>query len=116
MYQFYREAPKMYVFLALAIAAEVLATSLLKYTEGFTRLWPTLACLAVYGASFYLIAQALTRGMQVGIAYAIWAGLGTTLIVVIGVLFLHEPLGAAKIAGVALVVAGVVTLNLAGAH
>ncbi|MBT2233294.1 multidrug efflux SMR transporter [Nonomuraea sp. NEAU-A123] len=106
----------MYVFLALAIAGEVLATSLLKSTEGFTRLWPSLACLAGYAASFYMLTQALMRGMQVGIAYAVWAGLGTTLIVTIGVLFLHEPLTAAKVAGVALVVAGVVTLNLAGAH
>ncbi|MET7464687.1 SMR family transporter [Nonomuraea sp. NPDC005501] len=106
----------MYLFLALAIGAEVLGTTLLKSTEGFTRLWPTLACLACYGAAFLLLARALERGMQVGVAYAIWAGLGTTLIVVIGMLFLGEPLTAAKVAGVALVVAGVVTLNLAGAH
>lgn len=106
----------MYVFLALAIAGEVLATSLLKSTEGFTRLWPSLACVAGYVASFYMLTQALARGMQVGIAYAVWAGLGTTLIVAVGVLFLHEPLTVAKAAGVALVVAGVVTLNLGGAH
>lgn len=54
--------------------------------------------------------------MQVGFAYAVWSGLGTTLIVIIGALFLGESLSATKIAGVALVVAGVVTLNLAGAH
>ncbi|NUW32005.1 multidrug efflux SMR transporter [Nonomuraea sp. SMC257] len=106
----------MYVFLALAIVAEVVATSLLKTTEGFTRLWPTLGCLAGYGAAFLLLTQALERGMQVGVAYAVWSGLGTTLIVIIGMLFLGEPLTAAKVAGVVLVVAGVVTLNLAGAH
>ncbi|NUW41851.1 DMT family transporter [Nonomuraea rhodomycinica] len=106
----------MYAFLALAIVAEVVATSLLKTTEGFTRLWPSLGCLAGYGAAFLLLTQALERGMQVGVAYAVWSGLGTTLIVVIGMLFLGEPLTAAKVAGVALVVAGVVTLNLAGAH
>ncbi|MBN6051529.1 multidrug efflux SMR transporter [Nonomuraea sp. RK-328] len=106
----------MYVFLALAIVAEVLATSLLKTTEGFTRLWPTLGCLAGYGTAFLLLTQALERGMQVGVAYAVWSGLGTTLIVIIGMLFLGEPLTVAKVAGVALVVAGVVTLNLAGAH
>ncbi|MEU4580392.1 multidrug efflux SMR transporter [Nonomuraea sp. ATR24] len=105
-----------YLFLALAIAAEVLATSLLKSTEGFTRLWPTLGCLATYAAAFYMLTQALTRGLGVGFSYAVWSGLGTTLIVVIGVLFLSEPLNWAKVIGVALVVAGVVTLQLGGAH
>ncbi|GHE46853.1 multidrug resistance protein Mmr [Streptosporangium violaceochromogenes] len=105
-----------YLFLALAITAEVFATSLLKSTEGFTRLWPTLGCLAIYGMSFLMLAQALSRGLGVGIAYAIWSGLGTTLIVVAGVLFLNEPLSPVKVAGVALVVAGVVTLQLGGAH
>ncbi|WP_049567822.1 DMT family transporter [Nonomuraea sp. SBT364] len=105
-----------YLFLALAICAEVLATSLLRTTEGFTRLWPTIGCLATYGVSFYMLTQALTRGLGVGFSYAVWSGLGTTLIVVVGVLFLNEPLNAAKVAGVALVVAGVVTLQLGGAH
>lgn len=105
-----------YLFLTGAILVEVLATSLIKSTEGFTRLWPTLGCLAGYAAALVLLAQAIERGMQVGIGYAVWAALGTTLIVVIGVLFLNEPLTAAKVAGVALVVAGVVTLNLSGAH
>jgi small multidrug resistance pump len=105
-----------YLFLALAIVAEVIGTTLLRSTEGFTRLWPTLACLASYGASFLLIAQSLERGMHTGIAYAIWAGLGTSLIAAIGMLYLHEPVSAAKITGVALVVIGVVTLNLAGSH
>jgi small multidrug resistance pump len=104
-----------YLFLALAIGAEVLATSLLKATEGFTKLWPTVGVLALYAGAFYTLTQALVRGMQVGVAYAIWSGLGTTLIVIIGVLFLQEPINVAKAIGVALVVAGVVTLNLAGA-
>lgn len=105
-----------YVFLTLAICAEVLGTTLLKYTAGFTRLWPTVGSLAAYGLSFLLLAQALARGLGVGIAYAIWSGLGTALIVVIGVLVLREPLTAVKVAGLALVVAGVVTLQLGGAH
>jgi len=105
-----------YVFLTLAICAEVLGTTLLKYTEGFTKLWPTVGSLTAYGLSFALLAQALARGLGVGIAYAIWSGLGTGLIVVIGVVFLREPLTAVKIAGVAMVVAGVVTLQLGGAH
>jgi small multidrug resistance pump len=105
-----------YLFLALAIAAEVVATSLLKSTVGFTKLWPTVGVLATYAAAFYLLTQSLIRGMQVGVAYALWSGVGTTLIVIIGMLFLQEPLTLTKAIGVALVVAGVVTLNLAGAH
>ena len=105
-----------YLFLAGAIVAEVAATSLLKSTEGFSKLWPTVACLAGYGVAFVLLAGAIERGLQVGVGYAIWSGLGTTLIVAIGTLFLDEPLTAAKIAGIALVVAGVVILNLSGAQ
>ncbi|MEW2354237.1 multidrug efflux SMR transporter [Spirillospora sp. NPDC029432] len=105
-----------YLLLIIAIIAEVIATSLLKSTEGFTRLWPSVACLAGYGAAFVLLSQAIARGMQVGVGYALWSALGTTLIVIIGVAFLDEPLSAAKVAGIGLVVAGVVTLNLSGAH
>jgi small multidrug resistance pump len=105
-----------YVFLGLAITAEVLGTSLLKSTEGFSRLWPTVACLVAYAGSFLALSAALARGMQVGVGYAVWSGLGITLIVVIGALFLHEPLSVTKVLGVVLVIAGVVVLNLGGAH
>lgn len=105
-----------YVFLCLAVVAEVIATSLLKSTEGFTRLWPTVLCLAGYGGAFYLLTLAIQRGMSVGVGYALWSGLGTTLIVLIGALYLHEPLSAIKLAGIGLIVAGVVVLNLEGAH
>lgn len=103
-----------YIFLCLAIVAEVIATSLLKSTEGFSRLWPTLMCLAAYGGAFYLLALAIQRGMNVGLGYALWSGLGTTLIVLIGAWYLHEPLSAVKIVGVGLIVAGVVVVNLEG--
>lgn len=105
-----------FVLLAVAIAFEVLATSLLKTTEGFSRLWPTVGCLAGYAIAFLALAMAIQRGLQVGVGYAIWSGLGTTLIVIIGALFLNEPLTAVKVAGVVLVVSGVVLLNLSGAH
>ncbi len=104
-----------YVFLALAITAEVVATSLLKLTDGFTRLWPTVGSLAMYGVAFALLAQTL-RSIPVGVAYALWAGLGTAAIVAIGAVFLGEPLTATKVAGIGLVIAGVVVLNLGGAH
>jgi small multidrug resistance pump len=105
-----------YLFLFVAIFAEVIATSLLKSTDGFTRLWPTLVCLLGYGISFALLALSISRGMQTDVAYALWSAIGTAVIVLIAVVFLGSPLSAAKIVGVALIVAGVVTLNLGGAH
>ncbi|MER6944494.1 multidrug efflux SMR transporter [Nonomuraea sp. NPDC000554] len=105
-----------YVFLGLAIVAEVLGTSLLKTTDGFTRLWPTMACLVAYAGAFFALALAIQQGLKVGVGYAVWSGLGTTLIVVIGALFLGESITVPKAVGVALVIAGVVVLNLGGAH
>ncbi|GLW28393.1 DMT family transporter [Actinoplanes regularis] len=105
-----------YFLLALAIAAELLATSLMKATDGFTRLWPTLAVLAGYAISFIALAQAVKDGLQVGVAYAIWSAVGTAAIVVIAALFLNEPVTLAKVGGIALIIAGVVMLNLTGAQ
>jgi small multidrug resistance pump len=104
-----------WVFLGVAIALEVVATSLLKSTEGFTRLWPTVACLVGYAGAFYALTLSL-RELQVGTAYAMWSGIGTAAIATIGVVFLHEPLTVTKVVGIVLVVAGVVVLNLGGAH
>jgi len=105
-----------YLLLLCAIFAEVVATSLLKSTEGFTRLWPTVTCLVGYAVSFALLALSIARGMRTDVAYALWSAIGTAAIVLIAVLFLGSPVSVAKVAGVALVIAGVVTLNLAGAH
>ena len=104
-----------YLYLLAAIAAEVFATSTIKSTDGFTRLWPTLACAAGYHISFVALAQAV-KGVQVGVAYAIWSGLGTAAIVAIGAAFLGEPITVTKVTGMALIIAGVVTLNLSGSH
>ncbi|MET7639009.1 multidrug efflux SMR transporter [Streptomyces sp. NPDC005438] len=104
-----------YATLAGAILAEVLGTSSMKYSEGFTRLWPTLGAVAGYLVAFALLAQTL-KTMSVGTAYAIWAGLGTAAIAAIGMAFMGEAANAAKITGLALVIAGVVVLNLGGAH
>lgn len=105
-----------YLFLFCAIFAEVIATSLLKSTEGFTRLWPTGICLTGYAISFALLAVSISRGMQTDVAYALWSAIGTALIVLIAVLFLGSTVSVAKVVGVALIIAGVVTLNLSGAH
>ena len=103
-----------YVFLMAAIATEILATSLMKSTEGFTRLWPTVVCLAGYAFSLIALSQAV-KGVPVGVAYALWSALGTAAIVAIGAAFLGEPITLIKVAGISLIIAGVVTLNLGGA-
>jgi small multidrug resistance pump len=104
-----------YVFLLFAIAFEVVATSLLKLSDGFTRLWPTVGSVTGYVAAFVLLAV-VVRHVPVGVAYAMWAGLGTAAIAAVGVVFLHESITVAKVAGVLLVIGGVVLLNLGGAH
>ncbi|MEV0305753.1 DMT family transporter [Streptomyces pratens] len=104
-----------YLLLAGAIAAEVGATTAMKYSEGFSKLWPSLLTLLGYVVSFSLLAQTL-RTLSIGTAYAIWAGVGTAAIAAIGILFMGEGLTAAKAAGIALIIVGVVVLNLGGAH
>ncbi|MGW0148379.1 DMT family transporter [Streptomyces sp. NPDC003333] len=107
-----------YLLLAGAIAAEVAATTAMKYSEGFSRLLPSLLTALGYLVSFTLLAQTL-KTVSVGTAYAIWAGVGTATIATIatiGVLFLGEGMTAVKAAGIALIILGVVVLNLGGAH
>ncbi|WP_432038766.1 DMT family transporter [Streptomyces cucumeris] len=104
-----------YLMLSGAILAEVLATTAMKYSDGFTRLWPTVVTVTGYLIAFVLLAQTL-KTVSVGTAYAIWAGAGTAVIAVIGMVFLGEAATAAKVIGVLLVIAGVVVLNLGGAH
>ncbi|SNX57582.1 small multidrug resistance pump [Streptomyces sp. TLI_55] len=104
-----------YVLLGAAIAAEVGATTAMKYSEGFSRLLPSLLTVLGYVVSFALLAQTL-RTVAVGTAYAIWAGVGTASIAAIGMVFLGEGMTAAKAAGIVLIILGVVVLNLGGAH
>jgi small multidrug resistance pump len=104
-----------YILLAAAIAAEVAGTTAMKFSDGFSKLWPSLGTAAGYLVAFTLLAQTL-KTMNVGTAYAIWAGVGTAAVAAIGMLFLDESAGLAKLAGIALVIAGVVLLSLGGAH
>ena len=103
------------VLLTIAIAAEVAATVSLRYAEGFTRIGPSAIVVAGYAASFYLLSLIL-RELSVGTTYAIWAGAGTAAIAVIGIVVLGEPATAVKLASIALIIAGVIGLNLSGAH
>ena len=102
-------------FLTVAIICEVVGTTFLKYSDGFSRLGPSLGTVVGYGLSFVLLAQAL-RTMEVSVVYAIWSGVGTALITVIGITVLGESINLIKIAGIALIIVGVVALNLTGAH
>ncbi|WP_030619165.1 DMT family transporter [Streptomyces sclerotialus] len=104
-----------YVTLGAAILVEVLATTAMKYSDGFTKLWPSLGTAAGYLVAFVLLAQTL-KTMSVGTTYAIWSGAGTAVIAAIGMLFLGEAANAARLIGIALIIVGVVVLNLGGAH
>lgn len=104
----------MYVLMMLiAIAVEIAATSLLRSTEGFTRPLPTALCLAGYLLAFTLIAR-VVQHLPVGVVYAIWSGVGTVVVAAIGVAFLGDRLNAPSIVGLALVVVGVLLLNVSG--
>ncbi|MDB5749631.1 MAG: multidrug transporter [Ramlibacter sp.] len=102
---------KAYAFLAIAILAEVIATSCLRATEGFTRLLPSVATVVGYAVSFYFLSLTLAT-IPAGIAYAIWSGVGIVLISSIGWLLYGQSLDVPAIAGMALIVAGVVVINL----
>jgi small multidrug resistance pump len=102
-----------YLLLACAIASEVAATSLLPRTAGFTVLVPSLTVLACYALSFVMLAQ-VVKTMPVGVAYAIWAAAGTAAVAAIGAVFLGQSLSGWQIGGLALVVVGVVLLQLGG--
>jgi len=103
-----------YLLLALAISSEICATVSMKYCEGFTRLLPSIVVVLGYAFSFLMLSQAL-RHIPVSTAYAIWSGAGTAVVASIGFVFLGEGLNALKLAGLVLIIAGVVALNLGGA-
>lgn len=100
-----------YVWLAIAIVAEVIGTSALRASEGFTRLAPSLVVVAGYGLAFYCLSMTL-KSMPVGIVYAIWSGVGIVLITLVAMVLYRQVPDLAAVAGLSLIVAGVVVLNL----
>ncbi|MCO4879866.1 multidrug efflux SMR transporter [Paraburkholderia caribensis] len=100
-----------YALLGVAIVAEVIATSALRASEGFTRLVPALVVLLGYGISFYCLSLTL-KSLPVGIVYAIWSGVGIVLITLVAILMYRQVPDLAAVAGLSLIVAGVVVLNL----
>jgi small multidrug resistance pump len=103
------------VLLALAIVSEVIGTVLLRVSDGMSKLVPSVGMLAAYGVSVYLLALVL-KHIDIGLTYAIWAGAGTAMVAVIGVLAWNEPMGLVKVLSIGAVILGVVGLNLSGAH
>ena len=102
--------PMNWLYLGIAIVAEVIATSALKSAEGFTRLAPSLVVLVGYVTAFYFLSLTL-KTIPVGLAYAIWSGVGIVLIVLIAWLVLGQPLDAPALIGLALIIAGVIVIN-----
>ena len=100
-----------WIFLAVAIVSEVIATSFLKAAEGFTRLWPSLVVVTGYLLAFYLLSLTL-KTIPVGVAYAIWSGVGIVLIALSGWLFLGQSLDMPAVIGLSLIIAGVAVINV----
>jgi small multidrug resistance pump len=100
-----------YWYLTIAIVAEVLATSALKESQGFSKLLPSLLVIAGYGASFYFLSLVL-QTIPIGVAYALWAGLGIVLITIVGAVMFGQKMDLAAILGIALIVSGVIVLRV----
>lgn len=100
-----------YLFLAVAIVAEVIATTALKASEGFSRPGPSVLVVAGYAIAFYLLSLTL-NSIPIGIAYAIWAGGGIILVALFGWLIYGQQLDLAALAGIALILTGVMVINL----
>ena len=103
------------VLLTFAIVSEVAGTIALRYSDGFTKLVPSVIVVGGYGVSFWLLALVL-RQMSIGATYAVWSAVGTALIATIGMFAFGEPATALKVASLGLIILGVVGLNLAGSH
>ena len=98
-------------YLGIAILSEIAGTTALKFTEGYTRPGPTAVVVVAYGVAFYFLSLPL-RTMPVGIVYALWCGAGIIFITAIGWVWFRQPLDLPAIAGIALIMAGVMVINL----
>jgi small multidrug resistance pump len=100
-----------YLYLFVAIVAEVVGTLALKATEGFTKLVPSLIVIVGYAVSFYFVGLAL-KSMSIGVAYAIWSGVGLALVAIAGMVLYKQVPDLAALVGILLILAGVVVINL----
>ncbi|MBG9446074.1 DMT family transporter [Cytobacillus firmus] len=104
-----------YFLLALAIVSEVAGSSLLKAADGFKKLLPSIGVIIGYSVAFYALSLSLIT-LPLGVAYAIWAGLGTVLTALVGIFIYKENINGKKLLGLALIVGGVILLNSGGGH
>lgn len=100
-----------WVYLTLAIFSEVMATASLKSTEGFSKLWPSVIVLVGYSAAFYFLSLTLDT-IPIGVAYAIWSGVGVAAITLVSIFVFDQKIDAAGFVGIGLIVAGVIILRL----
>ncbi len=111
----YRAVVPVILQFAGAITCEIVATTALRASDGFSRLWPSVVSMVCYPLSFYLLSLVL-RHMSIGVAYAVWSAVGTAVIALIGAVAYGEAMNAIKIVSLALVVLGVVGLQLGGTY
>ncbi|WP_313799617.1 multidrug efflux SMR transporter [Cytobacillus sp.] len=104
-----------YVLLILAIVSEVFGSSMLKVSNGFKNVYPSVGIVVGYGIAFYALSLSL-KTLPLGLAYAIWAGLGTALTAVVGFTIYKEKFSPKKLFGLVLIIGGVILLNFGGAH
>ncbi|MFL2770570.1 MAG: DMT family transporter [Rhodospirillaceae bacterium] len=102
---------KNWMFLGIAIVSEVVATSALKSSDGFSKLLPSILVIIGYASAFYFLSLTL-QTISVGIAYALWSGIGIVLIALVGIFLFDQRLDSGAVAGMSLIVAGVVVMNL----
>ena len=100
-----------YLFLSIAIISEIIGTMALKSSDGFKRFWPSLIVISGYGLATYMLSLVL-RTIPIGIAYAIWAGIGIALISIVSIFLFDQKLDLPAVVGIGLIIAGVATINL----
>lgn len=101
------------LYLTISIITELIATSFLKTTEGFTRLWPSLLVIVSYSICFYCFSKSLFS-VNLSFAYAIWSGLGIVVSTIVSIFIYKESISAAGVVGIILILVGVVIINLSG--
>jgi len=102
-------------FLMLAIVLEVAGTTSMKFSDGFTRVLPSVLIFVFYAASFSALVWAL-KELELGLSYAVWAGSGTAIIAVIGIVYFHEAVSMLKLISLGFIIFGVIGLHLSGGH
>lgn len=100
-----------YIYLAIAIVAEVIGTVTLKFTDNFTKLGPSLVVVTCYGIAFFLL-SVIVKTMPVGVVYAVWAGVGIVLVAIVGAVWMKQTLDLAALVGIGLILAGVIIVNV----